>query len=512
MLEKLKKLFIEISPIRFALIIGILNLVLYHLPFFKFVLGHADFKNMSGYLITGGLIILIPLLNALVAYVFCLIFKPSAKILWSLFFIVNAITIYFINTYNIMMDEAMVGNVLNTNRSEASSYMSSGLVLYTVFLGVIPIVYIISVKLKPIKIKAALRSLGLLLLPIVLLLIINIGNIPWVHRYSEQLGSYLMPWSYTVNIGRYYKHRRENNQQEELLPDARIKDEEKTALILVIGESARSANFSLYGYERNTNPLLSRTGRLHHFNAHSYATYTIAGVKAILEHEPDKKLHECLPNYLKRSGVHVVWRTTNTGEPRLNVDKFQNADSLKKLASPFKPEYDEILLSGLKEEISGCGKNKVLIVLHTGTSHGPAYSSMYPPEFEVFKPVCAKVELEKCPQEELFNAYDNTIVYTDYILHCLIEELKSIEDYRCAMIYISDHGESLGENSLYMHGMDRRFAPKQQYEIPFIIWLGDEKRQLKESELLTQHHIFHSVLNYLSIESPVYKEELNIFK
>ena len=512
MLEKFKKLFINISPIRFALIIGVLNLVLYHLPFFRFVIGHVNFNKISGFLITGSLIILIPLLNALVVYIFCLIFKPLAKIIWSLFFIVNAITIFFVNTYNIMMGEEMVGNVLNTNTAEASSYLCVGLVIYTILLGVIPVIYIIRVKLSPIKFKPALRYLGLLLLPIIILLSINIGNIPWVHLYSEHLGSYLMPWSYTVNIGRYYKHRKQNNQQEELLPDAQIKDEEKTALVLVIGESARRENFSLYGYKRNTNPLLSQTENLHHFNANSVATYTIAGVKAILEHEPVKNLHECLPSYLKRSGVYVVWRTTNTGEPQLSVDKYQNADSLKKLPPRFKQEYDEILLNGLKEEISGCGKNKVLAVLHTGTSHGPAYSTMYPPEFEVFKPVCTKVELEKCPEAELYNAYDNTIVYTDYILHSLIEELKSIKDYRIAMIYISDHGESLGENSLYMHGMDRKFAPKQQYEIPFIVWLGDEKRQLKENDLLTQHHIFHSVLNFLAIESPVYKEEMNIFK
>lgn len=512
MLEKLKKLFVDISPIRFALIIGILNLVLYHLPFFKFVSAHVNFKHISGFLITGSLIILIPLLNALTAYIFCLIFKPLAKTLWSVFFILNSIALYFINSYNIMIDESMMGNVLNTNKEETMVFFSFALVAYFIFFGVLPAIYIASIKISRIKIKKALTGLGLLLLPIIIILSINIGNIPWVHRYSEQLGSYVMPWSYTVNVGRYYKHRRENNRTEKLLPDARIKDEEKSALVLVIGESARSRNFSLYGYERNTNPLLSRTENLSRFNAHSAATYTIAGIKAILEHAPEKELYECLPNYLKRSGAQVVWRTTNTGEPRLNVNKYQNVDSLKRIPSQANPDYDEVLLRGLKEEILGSDKKKVLIVLHTSTSHGPAYNLKYPPAFEVFKPVCTNVELDKCSSEEIFNAYDNTIVYTDYLLHKVIEELKTIEGYNLSMIYISDHGESLGENSLYMHGMDRRFAPKEQYEIPFIVWLSNNKRQLKNKELLTQHHIFHSVLNFLGIESPVYNEDLNIFE
>ena len=87
-------------------------------------------------------------------------------------------------------------------------------------------------------------------------------------------------------------------------------------------------------------------------------------------------------------------------------------------------------------------------MLHTSTSHGPAYSKKYPPRFEVFRPVCTKVELNKCAKDELYNAYDNTIVYTDYILHAVIDTLKEIKDYKSTMIFISDHGESLGETPL----------------------------------------------------------------
>lgn len=174
--------------------------------------------------------------------------------------------------------------------------------------------------------------------------------------------------------------------------------------------------------------------------------------------------------------------------------------------------YDEVLLSGLKEQILASKKNKILIVLHTSTSHGPTYSKKYPPQFETFKPVCNSVELGNCSHTELINAYDNTIIYTDYLLHTLIEDLKQLKEYQSAMLFVSDHGESLGEKNLYMHGLPKSIAPKEQYEIPFIVWVSDDSKQLKPIKVLTQSYVFHSVLNFLGVQSPVYDEQMNIFK
>ncbi|MGY0035805.1 sulfatase-like hydrolase/transferase [Pedobacter sp. NJ-S-72] len=157
-------------------------------------------------------------------------------------------------------------------------------------------------------------------------------------------------------------------------------------------------------------------------------------------------------------------------------------------------------------------KNKILIVLHTSTSHGPTYSKKYPPRFETFKPVCNSVELGNCSQKELINAYDNTIIYTDYILHNVIEDLKQLKEYKSAMLFVSDHGESLGEKNLYMHGLPLSMAPKEQYEIPFIVWVSDSSKQLKPNKMLSQYHVFHSVLNFLGVQSPIYDEKMNIFK
>ncbi len=155
-----------------------------------------------------------------------------------------------------------------------------------------------------------------------------------------------------------------------------------------------------------------------------------------------------------------------------------------------------------------------MVILHTSTSHGPLYNKRYPEQFNTFTPVCESVELSNCTKEELMNSYDNTIVYTDYILATLIEELKQLEAYNSSMIYISDHGESLGEKNLYMHGIPASIAPREQLDIPFIVWVSDDSKKLKDNKnnILSQHNIFHSILDFLAIGSPIYDENMSVFK
>jgi lipid A ethanolaminephosphotransferase len=341
---------------------------------------------------------------------------------------------------------------------------------------------------------------------------VNASNWLWIDKNSKTLGGLAMPWSYTVNISLFYIHKHQENEKEILLPAAMIKDNRKSVVVLVIGESARSENFYLYGYYKNTNPLLSKTPNLFHFDATSCATYTTAGVKCILEPTTSGDLKEILPNYLYRNNVEVIWRTTNWGEPPVHIKHYQTTDSLKQNCKGEGCNYDEILLTGLKEQILASTKNKILIVLHTSTSHGPTYSKKYPAQFETFKPVCNSVELGNCSHTELINAYDNTIVYTDYILSTVIDDLKQLKEYNSTMIFVSDHGESLGEKNLYMHGLPLSMAPKEQFDIPFIVWVSDGSKQLKPIKTVSQNHVFHSDLNFLNIQSPVYNEEMNIFK
>nr|WP_245895730.1 phosphoethanolamine--lipid A transferase EptA [Flavobacterium album] len=491
---------------------SLLTFLLFHFPFYTFVFNNVDYNSWNGISIIISLIVLMLVVNALAFYLILFLSRVIGKFLLVLFFIINAIAVYFIATYGVIIDESMIGNILNTNYEESGSFFSFKLVLYVLLPGVIPSIYIVRAKIKNVPLKEFLITSSLTLLFILTLVFANASNWLWIDKNSKTLGGLAMPWSYSVNTPLFYIHKSQKNKKEILLPGATIQDNRKSVMVLVIGESARSMNFSLYGYNKNTNPLLSKTPNVSHFDASSCATYTTAGVKCILEHTHTDELYEILPNYLYRNNVEVIWRTTNWGEPPLHIKTYQGRDALMRQCKGEGCNYDEILLTGLKEQILASKKNKVLVVLHTSTSHGPTYSKKYPPRFETFKPVCNSVELGNCSREELMNAYDNTIVYTDYILHEVIENLKQLKGYDSAMLFVSDHGESLGEKNLYMHGMPLSLAPKEQYEIPFIVWHSDSSGQLKPLKTVSQNHVFHSVLHFLSVQSPIYDEQMNIFK
>lgn len=496
----------------FALILSFINLVLYQYPFYKFVCSNIDVESLNGIVLLVSLTIAALFLNALVFYIGLYLLRSLGKWLLVLFFNISAIAVYFINTYGVIIDRTMIGNVLNTNYEESSSFLSFGLFVYIILLGIVPSIFIFKFEVVRVKSKKFLLHVFLTLIFLLSIAYANSPNWLWIDKNSKTLGGLVMPWSYVVNTTRFYNHKNKKNEQQILLPDATIKNNKKSVAVLVIGESARSSNFSLYGYKKNTNPLLSKIKNVHHYKAESCATYTTAGLKCILEYKNTNKLYEILPNYLFRNDVEVIWKTTNWGEPTVNIKNFQNKEDLRKMCKGERCGYDEVLLKGLREEIQASGKNKILIVLHTSTSHGPTYYKKYPQEFNKFTPICKSVELANCTQEELINAYDNTILYTDFILATLIEELKQLEEYNSSMIYISDHGESLGESNLYLHGIPASIAPKEQLEIPFIVWLSDDSKKLKDKQEYSQHNVFHSILDFLAIESPVYDENMSIYK
>ena len=502
----------DIKITHFVLIMSILNFLFFHFPFYNFVYSDLNCKTFNGVAIISSLIILMIVLNAFVFYLFFSISKFVGKPLLIVFFILNSIAVYFVNTYSIIVDESMIGNVFNSNYEESTSYFSLKFILYVLLLGVVPCIYIFRVKIIKDSLKKFLISISLTLFFILTVAFVNSSNWLWIDKNSKKLGGLAMPWSYAVNTWLYNYHNYKKNEKEILLPNATIKDDKKSVMVLVIGESSRSKNYSLYGYSKNTNPLLSKTPHLFHFNANSSATYTTAGVKSILDYVNTNELYEILPNYLYRNNVDVIWKSTNWGEPPVHIKNYQNKNDLMQDCKGDRCNYDEVLLNGLKDQIFASKKNKILIVLHSSTSHGPSYSSKYPPQFEVFKPVCNSVELSNCSQDELINAYDNTIVYTDYILSQLIENLKKLKEYNSAMIFVSDHGESLGEKNLYMHGLPLSMAPEEQYKIPFIVWMSESTKQVKPNSLLSQNHVFHSVLHFLGINSPIYDEKMNIFQ
>lgn len=492
-----------------ALLLSVFTLLAFHFPVFKYAADNIE-GGLNGALIIGGAAIIMVALNFLIYYLFLYIGRIVGKILLSASFICNAIMLYFVITYETLVTDSMMGNVFNTRFSEASGFFSMAAVFYVLFLGVIPAVYLFVRKFEYGSFKRCMTNIGIALLVTLVGVVANVTNFTWIDKHSTELGSMLMPWSYIVNTVRYYNKVQKANRKEIKLPDATISSNDKELFVLIIGESARRDHFSLYGYEKETNPLLKKDS-VTALVATSASTYTTAGVKAILDHKPINDLYEILPNYLYRNGVDVVWRTSNWGEPPVHIDKYLKKGDIKQRYGG-DDQYDGILLEGLKDDIMACEKEKMLLVLHTSTSHGPTYNKKYPSEFEVFTPVCTTVEMSKADHGELMNAYDNTIVYTDYLIHSVIEVLREVKDRRSCVLYVSDHGESLGENNLYMHGVPMMMAPKEQIEIPFIVWSSDKNQKIKKLEEVGQYHVFHSVLNFLDIDSPIYDEEMNIFE
>lgn len=493
-----------------SLILSTFTLIAFHIPFFRHVLSCVE-SGFNGIFITVSLGVLMLALNFFFYYLLLYSGRFVGKCILAFTFIADAVSLYFINAYEVLITDKMMGNVFNTQFSEASGFFSLSAVMYILFLGILPCIYLFSRKIDYGTFRKFLSNIGISLAIAVSVALVNMKNWPWIDRNSTELGSLLMPWSYTVNSIRFYNSEKKRNQKEILLPDAEIERNGRDVCVLIIGESARKENFSLYGYEKQTNPLLAEED-VTALDAKAAATYTTAGVKAILDHKPTGKLYEILPNYLYRTGADVIWRTSNWGEPPVHIDKFMKAKKLKEMYPEEDERYDGILLAGLKDQINSSEAEKLFVVLHTSTSHGPTYNKRYPAEFEIFTPVCTTVEMSKAVPEELMNAYDNTIVYTDYLIHSVIEILKDVPDRRACMIYVSDHGESLGEGNLYMHGVPMSVAPKEQLEIPFIVWKSEDDMKVKDLDEVGQYHVFHSVLDYLGIGSPVFDESKSIFE
>lgn len=494
----------------FAALLSLFTLLAFHYPFFHYVATNVE-PGFNSVLIFISLILLMLALNFFAYYLFLFLGRIVGKCIVAFTFIADAVSLYFINTFDTFLTNKMMGNVFNTRYSEASGFFSWSLIWYVVLLGIIPCIYLFMQRVDYGKWKRFFGSIGISLGLSILIALLNISNWTWIDRNSTKLGSIVMPWSYTVNSIRWWNGERERNRKEIKLPDAVIASPEKDVCILIIGESGRRANFSLYGYDRPTNPLLEKDS-VTALTAESAATYTTAGVKAILDHKPSKKLYEILPNYLYRNGVDVIWRSNNWGQPPLHIKKYADVPMLRKMYPDADSRYDGILLEGLRDSIATDTVGKMLIVLHTNTSHGPTYNLKYPAEFEKFKPVCTTVEMSKADPQELMNAYDNTILYTDYLVHSAIEMLRSVPDRRGAVIYVSDHGESLGEGGLYMHGVPMSVAPKVQTEIPFIVWTNDSTINIDARREASQYNVFHSVLGFLGIESPVYDPDLDLFR
>ncbi len=305
-------------------------------------------------------------------------------------------------------------------------------------------------------------------------------------------------------------------------------------LILVLGETGRRGNFSLNGYSRPTNPLLEKQNVVSQHAAVSCGTNTAASVPCMFSalgkdaFEARKNNYENLLDVLQRAGLTVLWLDNQTGCKGV-CDRVPNASTLglKEPALCNSGEcFDEIMLHQLDQRLQTLDSTRrskgTVIVMHQMGSHGPAYYKRSPAAFKRFLPECGSNNLQDCSQQELLNAYDNTIVYTDHFLNSTIEWLKAQESWATpAMVYVADHGESLGENNLYLHGLPYAIAPDVQKQVPWITWLSGSyetrrgvaanclKKQLDAP--LTHDNYFHSVLGLLDVKTSIYRPALDLY-
>lgn len=467
---------IKLSPSQFITIITIANIALYNLPLFSFAIANMDAVSVGGVQTLLSMILVVFMFTAFILFILFMLSHYLVKPFCILMVMCNSVALYFVVNYQVILDRTMMGNILNTRYSEAADFFSWNLLLYIAFLGLLPAWLILKVQISPTKrLRLNVHMLAVIGISLVFIYLSS-STWLWFDKNAKQLGGRIMPWSYAINLVRYQTGVYESTKEQILLPPAELQpnnNNEKNVVLLVIGESARAQNFSLYGYGRNTNPLLAKSNVIALKNATACSTYTTASVGCILSHIETNSAfatqYEPLPSYLQRHGVDVIWRTKNWGEPRIEVQSYEKSSDLEQNCKGEDCEYDGVLLTGLKVRISSSKQKNVFVVLHQSGSHGPSYFDKYPKSFEVFKPVCKSVELRKCSDEELINAYDNTILYTDYFVNEAIDTLKSLENTSSVLMYLSDHGESLGEYGVYLHGTPYSIAPVEQKDIPFLV-------------------------------------------
>jgi lipid A ethanolaminephosphotransferase len=493
----------------FSLVLSLYTLAAFHVPFFSHAIKLVG-GGFNGVVIIGTAALLLLCMDYLLYYLLVWCGRIIGRVLICLTLVGDAVMLFGVVAYDVLVTDEMMGNVLNTQSSEVAGFLSWQPFLYIFLLAVLPSIYVLGRKVEYGSWKHMLANVGVCIGLFVAAIFGNMKNWPWIDRNSTELGSLIMPWSYIINTFRFYASEREKNQKEIPLPDVTAMSDTRDVCVLIIGESARRDRFSLLGYERETNRFTVQDS-VKAYPAIASNTYTRAGVKAILEAMDVPELYEILPNYLQRAGADVVWRTHNWGEPPVHTGKYFTFTDLARRYPEADDRYDGLLLEGLKEEIEASDSAKLLVVIHAYTNHGPSYNTNYPKEFEVFTPVCNTVEMSQTSPEELNNAYDNSIVYTDYLMHQVIEVLRGVKDRRAMMLFVSDHGESLGENNLYMHGVPLSMAPREQLEIPLVLWTSDTTLQYKDLPEVGQHHVFHTVLRFMGVESPAFNEELCIF-
>ncbi|CAJ1859280.1 phosphoethanolamine--lipid A transferase [Aeromonas veronii] len=529
--------------------LGVLQTNLLLVLFFALVLNWPIFLHFYTVLsalthVKAGFAISIPLvliaaLNAVfIPFTFRFVLKPFFTVL----ILTGSIVSYAMLKYGVIFDAGMIQNIVETNSGEAGAYLNGSVALWFLLTGLLPVLVLWSLRIR----YPARWYQGLALragaLAISLLFIGGVASLYYqdyasVGRNNKSLAKEIVPANYVHGL---YKYGRDvlfatPIPYQQLGTDARVvaRGSKPTLMFLVVGETARSQNYSLNGYGKATNSFTAKEQGVVSFrNVRSCGTATAVSVPCMFSNLTrrgyDDQLassRDGLLDVLQHAGVSVLWKENDGGCKGVcrNVPTIEILPKSYPALCQGESCYDEVLLEGLDQQIAGMKGNK-LVAFHLMGSHGPTYFRRYPASERVFMPDCPRSDIENCSNEELVNTYDNTIRYTDKVVGLLIDKLKSLESqYDVGLVYLSDHGESLGAMGLYLHGTPYKFAPDDQTRVPLLTWFSPQlqaDRQLDmgclaaeaSSQRFSHDNLFHSMLGIMDVQTRVYDNKLDLFK
>ena len=475
--------------------------------------------------------------------------------LMALVILLAAFTSYYMDAYGTVFDDVMVLNIVETNVHEAMELFDLKLWLHVLLYGVIPVIFLyrINIRYRPLLQAAGIRLVSVMAVVSIASATIYVAykDMAFVFREHQEISFFVNP-VYPMRSMYRFAEKKIHQSDGELLAvfadvikvshasaaDSTVMDvgtfkpfsKKNSVLVIVVGETARAQNFHLNGYNRNTTPHLEQHDIVNFKHVSSCGTATAVSLPCMfsdLTHENfDDNVARSRQNLLdavNAAGLQTLW-VENNPDCKGVCDRIEKYDVADIYTDEFCSEgrcYDEALFHGLDDYVNKIQRDTV-IVLHTQGSHGPAYYRRYPEAFKIFEPECRTSTVQDCSDAEVMNAYDNTILYTDYFLSKVIDYLATkTAAINPAMLYVSDHGESLGEDGAYLHGLPYFIAPDYQKRVPLILWLSDgfkKYKQLSESCLnektdmpLSHDNILHSVMGVMDVSAGLYKADLDIF-
>jgi lipid A ethanolaminephosphotransferase len=456
-----------------------------------------------------------------------------------LWLVVAAAQGYYSFFLGVQFDRSMLVNMLQTHPSEAMELITLQSVAWLTLVGLVPALLVLRTQLEIAQRWQVVmrRTTALIAMPIGLLVLAVFLQYPTMaSARRNQTVQFKPPAPVNLIAAAFSVAKDQFKVPQELAVvgiDAHPMHPEikPRIFIFVLGETARSQNQQLSGYARETNARMAAERVVYFPDVESCGTATAYSVPCMFsgltraEFDLNKaSSQENLLDVLKHAGVQVLWLDNDAGCKGL-CDRVDHVDLTYSKDQTFCAEpgncYDAILLQGLEQRLSQAVKD-IFVVLHIKGSHGPAYYKRYPAEFEKFKPTCLSNELTQCSRESLVNAYDNSLVYTDHFLGEVVALLKRLEPkYATLMMYASDHGESLGEKGLYLHGLPYTLAPSEQTLVPMMAWFSPSFLKMeswqadcpaKQSKKNRKHEdIYSTVLGLLEVGTQAYRPERDLF-